>query len=171
MRETCKGSVLASYLSSNLKAQIITNGYGLSDYDMSCKIWSYSSSLSADVSFYLPDVPWTTVYHCFYICKLRIRHCDCADSTLKCYSSSSLYACINTIPYIILWRASEVGSTTNHPGSRQRQDTGPGVIWSIHRWKLSLRRMRSNQAFVPNSLAHIKYPSITILVIATYKKN
>ncbi len=29
---------------------------------------------------------------------------------------------------IVLLRASEVGSPTNHPGSRQRQDTGPGIL-------------------------------------------
>ncbi len=34
----------------------------------------------------------------------------------------------------ILSRASEVGSPTNHLGSRQRQDTGPGILWSINRW-------------------------------------
>ncbi len=32
----------------------------------------------------------------------------------------------------ILSRASGVGSPTlNHPGSRQRQDTGPGILWSV----------------------------------------
>ncbi len=27
-----------------------------------------------------------------------------------------------------------VGSPTNHLGSGQRQDTGPGILWSVHRW-------------------------------------
>ena len=31
-------------------------------------------------------------------------------------------------------RASEVGSPTNHPGSRRQQDTGRGILWSVHRW-------------------------------------
>ncbi len=34
----------------------------------------------------------------------------------------------------ILSCASEVGSPTNHPGSRQQQDMGPGILWSVHRW-------------------------------------
>ena len=34
----------------------------------------------------------------------------------------------------ILSRASGVGSPTNHLGSRQRQDTGPGILWSVNRW-------------------------------------
>ncbi len=34
-----------------------------------------------------------------------------------------------------LSRASEVGSPTNQLGSRQRQDTGPGILWSVNRWK------------------------------------
>ncbi len=38
----------------------------------------------------------------------------------------------------ILSRPSEVGSPTNHPGSGQRQDTGPGILWSVHRWKANL---------------------------------
>ncbi len=30
-------------------------------------------------------------------------------------------------------RASGVGSPTNHPGSRQQQDRGPGIFWSVNR--------------------------------------
>ena len=33
----------------------------------------------------------------------------------------------------ILSRASGMGSPTNHPGSRQRHDTGPGILWSVNR--------------------------------------
>ena len=33
----------------------------------------------------------------------------------------------------ILSRASWVGSPTNHPGSRQRQDMGPGILWSVNK--------------------------------------
>ncbi len=30
--------------------------------------------------------------------------------------------------------ASGMGSSTNHPVSRQREDRGPGILWSVHRW-------------------------------------
>ncbi len=61
-------------------------------------------------------------------------------------------------PSAILSRASKVGSPTNHPCSRQRQDTGPGIFWSVHRWTK------------PNGLTHVKHLNITSLVIAIYKK-
>ncbi len=32
----------------------------------------------------------------------------------------------------ILSRACGVGSPTNHPYLGQRQDTGPGILWSVH---------------------------------------
>ncbi len=31
----------------------------------------------------------------------------------------------------VLSRASEAGSPTNHLGPGQRQDTGPGILWSV----------------------------------------
>ncbi len=49
------------------------------------------------------------------------------DKTMTCTSSLRSFS-------IILSRASGVGSQTNHPGSRQRQDKGPGILWSVHRW-------------------------------------
>ncbi len=41
------------------------------------------------------------------------------------YVSFSLGCSISSI----LSRASGMGSPTNHPGSGQRQDTGPGILW------------------------------------------
>ncbi len=38
----------------------------------------------------------------------------------------------------ILSHAREVGSPTNHPGSGQWQNTGPGILWFVHRWTNSL---------------------------------
>ncbi len=37
----------------------------------------------------------------------------------------------------ILSCASEMGSPTNHPDSGQRQDTGSGILWSVHRWTIA----------------------------------
>ena len=37
----------------------------------------------------------------------------------------------NVMISYILSRASKVGSPTNHPGFEQRQDTGPGILWSV----------------------------------------
>ncbi len=45
--------------------------------------------------------------------------------------SRAVKMCIYIKAIYILSRASEVGSPTNHPGSRQRQDTGPGILWSV----------------------------------------
>ncbi len=45
-----------------------------------------------------------------------------------------MYASLHISPVYIFSRASGVGSPTNHPGSGQRQDTGPGILWSVHRW-------------------------------------
>ncbi len=56
----------------------------------------------------------------------------------RCFSVNMAPACLNyhNLLYIlyILSRASEVGSPTNHPGSRQRQDMGPGILRSVNRW-------------------------------------
>ncbi len=41
---------------------------------------------------------------------------------------------VDRLLIIVLSHAGEVGSPTNHPGSRQRQDTGPGILWSVNRW-------------------------------------
>ena len=46
----------------------------------------------------------------------------------------------------ILSRASEVGSPTNHPGSRQRQDTGSGILWSVHRWTTLRKKQSQNES-------------------------
>ena len=44
------------------------------------------------------------------------------------------YIEVASTPSMILSRVSGVGSPTNHPGSWQWQDTGPGIIRSVHRW-------------------------------------
>ncbi len=41
---------------------------------------------------------------------------------------------INFNLFLILSRASGMGSPTNHLGSEQRQETGPGILWSVNRW-------------------------------------
>ena len=38
----------------------------------------------------------------------------------------------NIRPALLLLRASEMGSISNHPSTGQRQDTGSGILWSGH---------------------------------------
>ena len=79
-----------------------------------------------------------SVLHHLCKCEYTYMHIYCCDPLLACVLLRRIYwaflvgHCVVSIR--ILSCASEVGSPTNHQGSRQRQDKGPGILWSVHRW-------------------------------------
>ncbi len=75
---------------------------------------------------------WSTQYAQYIVCVLKIFLCQ----SILHFSVSENFG----ILVYILSRASEVGSPTNRPGSRQRQDTGPWILWSVHRWTFKKKR-------------------------------